>query len=101
MNIELNDECKRVTWRLDSKLHRKLTILAKSSKLSLEEVGNIVMADVNWDDVKKRVVEHQRAKKQSESARKRATEALAGVDPKLLDRLADLTAEDIAKVLGK
>ena len=97
--IVLNDTNKRVTWRLDRQVHAKISRIAKTADLSLEEVANLILQDVDWETVKPAISKFRADKKATEQKKKQATEAVSKLDPDLLNKLADLSPDDLAKML--
>lgn len=98
--LNLSKTEKRVTWRLSRDVHVKINKIAKSADLTLEEVGNLIMQSLEWDDVKDNINRYRAEKKAAEARRKKATETVSQLDPDVLDKLSGLDPADIAKMLS-
>lgn len=98
--ITLDENSKRVTWRLDDAVHAKLSRVAKTAGITMEEVANVVIDTVKWDDAKPFVAQYRNEKQKAAERKKRATETVSKLDGDLLDKLANYSPEEIAKLLG-
>ena len=91
---------KRITWFLSPDVHSKITRIAKSSGLSLQEVGNLILQGVDLETIKPVLGRYIKEKKENEKRKKRATETVSQMNPALLDKLSELTPEQIEKMLS-
>lgn len=94
------EEGKRVTWRLSPDVHKKLNAVKRSTGLSIEEIGNLIILNVDINSQKSAFAEHLRGKKQQEKSKKKATDLVSNLPQDVLDKLANADPEQIAKILS-
>jgi hypothetical protein len=91
---------KRVTWFLSPDVHSKLTRIAKSANLSLQEVGNLILQNVDMDTLKPIMSRYIKEKRENEKRKKKAAETVSNLDPATLEKLSSYTPEQIEKMLS-
>lgn len=101
MSFELNDNCKRLTWRLATETHNKMKALVRQTGLSQEEVVNVIILGIPNDVLKPKLEEFIRIKRNAEAKKKKASDAVSRMPNELLDRLSDLSPEEIQKLLNQ
>ena len=97
--LSLKNSDKRVTWRLDTNVHTKLTRIAKHADLSLEEVANLILLHQNWDELKPHIQQYVKDKRAAEQRKKQIAQTLSQVDDDVLAKLDGLTPEQIETIL--
>jgi hypothetical protein len=99
--IQFNATNKRLTWRLTNEVHSKMAKIGKASGLSQEELGNIILDHVQWEDIKGVLSTYVNEKKKVEDSKKRASDTVSSLSPELLERMSSMSPEDLAKLLGE
>ncbi len=91
---------KRVTWFLSPDVHSKITRVAKSANLSLQEVGNLILQNADLETLKPAMSRYIKDKRETEKRKKKAAETVSNLDAATLDKLAKYTPEQIEKMLA-
>ena len=99
--FKLNEDCKRLTWRLAAESHLKMRSIAKQTKLSQEEIINIMILAISNENLKPALENFLREKRKSEAAKKQAAETLSKLSPDNVNALSGLSNVQIAELLSK
>jgi hypothetical protein len=98
--FKLDEECKRLTWRLANESHLKMRSIAKQTKLSQEEIINVMILAISNDDLKPALESFLRDKRKAEAAKKQATEAVSKLSTDNMNALSGLSEEQMTKLLN-
>jgi hypothetical protein len=98
--LQLDENNKRVTWRLTNDVHTKLRKIAKSSGLTMEEIANLVLRAMDWEQIKDPINAYRLEKRAMDDRKKKATQAVSSMSPELLEKLANANPEELAKLLN-
>lgn len=99
--ITLNENNKRVTWRLDTGVHKKLTAISKQSDMTIEEVANIILDDAKIEDIKPALGQYRKFKREAAAKKKAATEAVSQLDSEALSKLSNMDPDKLSELLSK
>lgn len=92
---------KRVTWFLSPDVHSKITRIAKTTNLSIQEIGNLILQSADLETLKPVVSRYVKEKRENERRKKKATETVSNLDPATLEKLSQYSPEQIEKMLSE